>query len=68
MSSVARRRSGANGQPDDLVTAAEAAHLLTVSKHTIRKYVLAGILKSKRLPFGQLRFRRKDVLALLVSA
>jgi excisionase family DNA binding protein len=51
--------------PDDLLTSAEAAHMLRVSQKTIARWVRLGQLPAIRLPSGQLRIRRTDVQKLL---
>jgi excisionase family DNA binding protein len=49
----------------ELLTSAEAARVLRVSKSTINRYVRLGQLRAYRLPSGYLRFRREDVEKLL---
>lgn len=50
---------------DDLITSAEAARIINVSKITIHRAVKAGRLTPLRTPGGHFRFRRADVEALL---
>ena len=52
-----------------MLTVAEAAELLGVSKTTIRRYSNQGKLKSYRIGTGKhRRFRKKDVLDLIDSS
>lgn len=51
---------------DDLITSAETCDLLRISRPTLHRYVRQKHLQPKRLPGGQLRFHRSEVLQLLV--
>jgi len=55
--------------PEDIITVAEAAKLLKVSRQSIAIYMKSGRLRAFRLsdnPKGRVRLSRADVLALLV--
>jgi len=52
---------------DDLVTTGEAARMFAVDVRTMRKYVADGRVTARRTPAGQLRFSRRELLALLDS-
>lgn len=55
-------------RPEDLVTVAEAAKLLKVSRQSIAIYMKSGRLRAFRLsdnPKGRVRLSKADVLALL---
>jgi excisionase family DNA binding protein len=52
---------------EELLTTAEVARMLRVSRSTVTRYVRLGQLKAIRLPSGYLRFRRRDVEALLAD-
>jgi excisionase family DNA binding protein len=54
--------------PEDIITVAEAAKLLKVSRQSIAIYMKSGRLRAFRLsdnPKGRVRLSRADVLALL---
>ena len=53
--------------PDDLLSSAEAAAVLSVHPHTIRRWADNGALPFFRTPGRLRRFRRRDVEALLAS-
>lgn len=48
-----------------LLTTAQAAEMLAVSKDTIRRYVRLGQLEAVRLPSGHYRVHEDQVRALL---
>ncbi|MBU1782178.1 helix-turn-helix domain-containing protein [bacterium] len=51
---------------DQMLTVAEAADLLGVSKVTVRRFTNSGQLKAYRLGSGKhRRFRKRDVLQIL---
>jgi excisionase family DNA binding protein len=50
---------------DDLISTGEAAQLLGVHRTTVARYIAEGRLPAKRLPGGQFRIRRDEVLKLL---
>jgi excisionase family DNA binding protein len=50
---------------DDLMSTGEAALLLGVHRTTVARYITEGRLPARRLPGGQFRVRREDVLKLL---
>jgi excisionase family DNA binding protein len=50
---------------EELLTTAEVAQMLRVSKATISRWVRDGELQAIRLPRGTYRFRRQDVEKLL---
>lgn len=49
----------------ELLTSAEVAELLRVSRSTVTRYARLGQLPAIRLPSGYLRFRRQDIEKLL---
>lgn len=49
----------------EFLTVAEAAYFLKVSPKTVRKYIDAGLLPAKRLPWGHFRIARSAIEALL---
>ena len=49
---------------DETVRPGEAAALLRVTTHTVRRYELNGLLRSVRTPGGHRRYYRSEVLAL----
>jgi excisionase family DNA binding protein len=51
--------------PEDLVSALVAGELLQVSDETVRRWAADGLIRYVRLPSGQIRFRRRDILAIL---
>jgi excisionase family DNA binding protein len=50
---------------DELLTAGEAAVLLNLSDETLRRWAKTGRVRYVRLPSDQIRFRRRDILAIL---
>lgn len=52
--------------PAELLSAAKAALLLSVTEDTVRQWAKTGKLRHVLLPSGQRRFRREDVDAILV--
>ena len=52
-------------QPEDLLTAGEAARMLHVSTDTVRRWANAGRLPVRRTPYGHRRFLLADVQAAL---
>lgn len=52
----------------ELLTSAEVAELLRVSRSTVTRYARLGQLPVIRLPSGYLRFRREDIERLLRQA
>ena len=50
---------------EEIVTSSETCKILKISRPTLHRYVRAQRLKPKRLPGGQLRFERSEVLNLL---
>ena len=55
----------ANASDEEIVTSSETCKILKISRPTLHRYVRAQRLKPKRLPGGQLRFERSEVLSLL---
>lgn len=51
-------------QPDDVLTAKEAANLLRVTVKTLERWEKAGKISATRLPGGHRRFSRAEVEAL----
>ena len=49
----------------ELLTTGAAAKVLGVSDETLRRWVDAEKIRHVKLPSGQLRFRRSDLLAVL---
>ncbi|MFH1449535.1 MAG: helix-turn-helix domain-containing protein [bacterium] len=57
---------GLEKELDQMLTVAEAADLLGVSKVTVRRFTNSGQLKAYRLGSGKhRRFRKRDVLQIL---
>lgn len=52
-------------QADEMLTTPQAAAVLAVSGQTLRRWADERKVRHVRLPSGQLRFRRRDVEALL---
>lgn len=52
----------------ELITSAEVAELLRISRSTVTRYARLGQLPAIRLPSGYLRFRREDIERLLRQA
>jgi excisionase family DNA binding protein len=51
----------------ELLTTAEVAEMLRVSRSTVTRYARLGQLPVIRLPSGYLRFRREDIERLLAQ-
>ncbi|HSS10539.1 MAG TPA: helix-turn-helix domain-containing protein [Acidimicrobiales bacterium] len=52
-------------QPDEWLTVGEAAELIGIHPTTLRRYEREGLIKARRTPTNQRRFRRSDVEKLL---
>jgi len=50
-----------NNDPNPWMNTYEACQYLRISKPTIYRWIQAGLLKFKRTPGGELRFRRSDL-------
>lgn len=50
---------------DPLLRTAEAATVLGVSDETLRRWAADGKIRHVKLPSGQVRFRKSDLLAVL---
>jgi excisionase family DNA binding protein len=55
----------AESHQEPVITSAETCDLLRISRPTLHRYVRQKRLLPFRLPGGQLRFKRSEVLALL---
>lgn len=53
--------SGSNGPSDPWLNTEAACNYLSVQKLTIYRWVKAKLLKTKRTPGGELRFRPSDL-------
>ena len=49
----------------ELLTSSEAAALIRVSRRTLHRWEQRGLITPARTPTGQLRYRRREVEALL---
>jgi excisionase family DNA binding protein len=49
----------------EYVSRAQAAELLGITTRTLSRYVRQGTITAYRIPGGQLRFRRVEVLGLI---
>jgi excisionase family DNA binding protein len=58
---TATRRSGTAQPPEHLLSPAEAAHYLSISKRTLARYVRSGRLVPGRINGRVLRYRRDDL-------
>ncbi len=54
--------------PEELILPAEACALLGVTDQTLRRWVDDGSLPAIRTVGGHRRYRRSDVMALIVAA
>jgi predicted site-specific integrase-resolvase len=52
--------------PDDLISPPEVGRILCVSDETVRRWTKDGKLRHIPLPSGRVKYRRGDVLAMLV--
>jgi excisionase family DNA binding protein len=52
-------------QPGDLMTTGQVASLLGLSVYTVKGWTKKGFLNPIKLPTGQYRYRRSEVLAIL---
>ena len=50
------------------LTSAEAADLLSISLATLKKYIVAGQIRTIRTPGGHYRINRKDLLESLYTS
>jgi excisionase family DNA binding protein len=65
---VKKRRHENNGNPPPLLTTGEACRILCIHGNTLRRWCQRGLIVSYRIgPRGDRRFKREDVVALLVE-